>query len=94
MSIQLPVTVYDSHGDGMNQTEIHFNAGTEILKDGTQFENKTFESVNFLCGENTYVCKGTYSEPNYREELSFKVQDQTYSCEDCTQDAKCAFVII
>ncbi len=96
-TISLPVTVTQSWADGWDGTKIEFNKGSEnytVLEDGgDQSPSHTFE-LDLLCGANTYVCNGEKGYPNYREELSFTVQDTKYKCEDCGPENKtCTFQI-
>ena len=96
-TISLPVTVTQSLADGWDGTKIEFNKESEnytVLEDGgDQSPSHTFQ-LNLLCGKNTYVCNGSEDYPNYREELSFTVQDTKYKCEDCGPENKtCTFQI-
>ena len=92
-TIELPVTVTQSYNDGWDGTEIQFNNGSEVSQTLTDNNNDTFK-LNLLCGANTYVCNGTKNYPNYREELSFTVQNTEYFCEDCgPENDTCTFQI-
>ena len=86
------ITVYDSHGDGMNETRIRFNDDVMLTFDrGYQmiFNERLF------CGENTYQCLGTYNSPNWANENSFQIEgdEKKYECtQDCIEN-KCTFNI-
>jgi hypothetical protein len=80
----------------MNGTEIIFN-DTTVIKDNEEGERYGWEAksfyVEFLCGKNTYTCKGSSHHPNFTKELSFDLQDKRYKCTPgCTNNA-CTFQI-
>lgn len=88
-TITLPVTVIDENEDGMNGTEIQFSLFDSVLKDvqNEEWREKIFPSVEFLCGENKFTCKGEYDLPNYTREVSFEIQGKTYKCTpECTAE--------
>ncbi len=93
-TIPLPVTVTQSINDGWDGTEIQFNKDSEVSQTLTDNNNDEFQ-LNLLCGANTYVCNGSEGYSNYREELSFTVQDTEYFCEDCgPENDTCTFQIV